>query len=55
MNAIFVIAPYKWEGMWVFDDPQVGLHREPFVSGADVMMDSGMTTSPPRPGDEGVR
>jgi hypothetical protein len=39
MNSIFVIAPYKWEGMWVFDDPRVGLHREPFVSGADVMMD----------------
>jgi hypothetical protein len=39
MNSIFVIAPYKWEGMWVFDDSRVGLHREPFVSGADVMMD----------------
>ena len=39
MNSIFVIAPYKWEGMWVFDDPRVGLLREPFVSGADVMMD----------------
>ena len=20
-NSIFVIKPYKWEGMWVFDDP----------------------------------
>jgi hypothetical protein len=39
MNAISIIAPYKYEGMWVFDDPRVGLHREPFVSGADVMMD----------------
>ena len=39
MNSLFVIAPCKWEGMWVFDDPRVGLHREPFVSGADVMMD----------------
>ena len=39
MNSIIVIAPYKWEGMWVFDDPRVGLYREPFVSGADVMMD----------------
>ena len=36
---MFVIAPYRWEGMWVFDDPRVGLQREPFVSGADVMMD----------------
>lgn len=39
MNSIFVIAPYKYEGMWVFDDSRVGLHREPFVSGADVMID----------------
>jgi hypothetical protein len=39
MNSIFVIAPYRWEGMWVFDDPRVGLHREPFVSGADTMID----------------
>lgn len=25
--------------MWVFDDDRVGLHREPFVSGIDVMID----------------
>lgn len=39
MNAILVIAPYRYEGMWVFDDPRVGLHREPFVSGIDEMID----------------
>ena len=39
MNSILVIAPYRWEDMWVFDDPNVELHREPFVGGADVMMD----------------
>ncbi len=39
MNAIGVIAPYKYEGMWVFDDPAVGLTREPFVSGIDKMID----------------
>jgi hypothetical protein len=39
VNSICVIAPYKWEGQWAFDDPHVGLHREAFVSGADVMMD----------------
>jgi hypothetical protein len=38
-NSIFVIKPYKWEGMWVFDDPAVGLVREPFVGGADTMID----------------
>lgn len=39
MNSLFVIAPYKYEGMWVFDDPGVGLVREPFVSGIDQMID----------------
>jgi hypothetical protein len=39
VNAISVIVPYKYEGMWVFDDPAVGLVREPFVSGIDVMLD----------------
>jgi hypothetical protein len=31
MNAINVIVPYKHNGTWVFDDPGVGLRREPFV------------------------
>ena len=34
-NAIFVIKPYKWNGMWVFDDERVYLDKEPFVAGAD--------------------
>ena len=38
-NSIFVIKPYKWEGLWVFDDPAVGLVKEPFVGGADTMID----------------
>jgi hypothetical protein len=38
MNEINVIAPYKKPGMWVFDDPRVGLVEEPFV-GADTMID----------------
>jgi hypothetical protein len=25
--------------MWVFDDPRVGLTQEPFVAGADTMID----------------
>jgi hypothetical protein len=33
MNAINVISPYKYLGMWVFDDPRVGLSQEPFVAG----------------------
>lgn len=39
MNSIHVIAPYKYLDMWVFDDEKVGLTQEPFVSGADTMID----------------
>jgi hypothetical protein len=35
MNTINVIQPYKYIGMWVFDDEKVGLIQEPFVCGAD--------------------
>ena len=38
-NSIFVIKPYKWQGQWVFDDANVGLVKEPFVAGADTMID----------------
>ncbi len=30
MNSLHVIAPYKYEGMWVFDHERVGLVQEPF-------------------------
>jgi hypothetical protein len=39
MNSILVIHPYKSDGVWVFDDSRVGLSREPFVAGADVILD----------------
>jgi len=39
VNSLFVISPYRFDGMWVFDDPAVGLVREPFVSGIDTMID----------------
>lgn len=38
MNSLFILAPYKYEGMWVFDDPDVGLRHEPFVLGIDEMI-----------------
>lgn len=38
-NAIAVIKPYRWEGLWVFDDDRVGLVKEPFVAGADTLID----------------
>lgn len=39
MNALLVIHPYKEQGTWMFDDPRAGLVREPFVAGADVILD----------------
>jgi hypothetical protein len=39
MNSMNLIVPYRHEGMWVFDDARVGLDKEPFVSGADTMID----------------
>ena len=39
MNAIVAIHPYKTQGIWVFDDERAGLREEPFVSGADTIID----------------
>lgn len=39
MNALHVISPYKQNGQWVFDDPSKQLDKEPFVSGADTLLD----------------
>lgn len=65
MNSILVIHPYKYDGVWVFDDPKVGLIQEPFIAGADLILDrmaegipnayAGMTvlfSSQPFPGAE---
>ena len=38
-NSILVIAPYRYNGTWVFDDENVGLVREPFVEGVPQMID----------------
>jgi hypothetical protein len=46
MNAINVISPYRHQGMWVFDDPRTGLIREPFVAGADTMIDRAVADIP---------
>ena len=39
-NAIQVISPYWHHGTWVFDDPDRGLTREPFVSGIPEMINA---------------
>jgi hypothetical protein len=46
VNALLVIAPYKYEGAWVFDDPAVGLFREPFIAGIDTMIDKAVADIP---------
>jgi hypothetical protein len=46
MNELNVIAPDKYLGMWVFDDPCVGLVQEPFVTGADTMIDQAVAALP---------
>lgn len=46
MNSLFVIAPYDYKGLWVFDDKRVGLEHEPFVGGADTMIDALVADSP---------
>jgi len=40
MNQINVINPYKYHGTWVFDDESKGLDKEPFVAGADTLIDT---------------
>ena len=39
MNVVNLIVPDRHQGMWVFDDARVGLNKEPFVAGADLMID----------------
>src|SRR5438105_15292667 len=46
VNALLVIAPYKYQGTWVFDDPAVGLSREPFIAGIDTMIDKAVAGVP---------
>lgn len=38
-NALFCISPYVHGRMWVFDDEEKGLDKEPFVFGADTLLD----------------
>lgn len=39
MNAIIAIHPYKYGGLWVFDDHKADIIQEPFISGADVIIE----------------
>lgn len=52
-NAIMVIAPYRYQGTWVFDDASAGLVKEPFVAGVPEMIDVLVSDIPGA--DEGFR
>tara|TARA_R110002020_G_scaffold385579_3_gene596500 strand:+ start:4803 stop:5222 length:420 start_codon:yes stop_codon:yes gene_type:complete len=39
MNTLSVINAYKDKRTWVFDEPEYGLVKEPFVAGADNFLD----------------
>lgn len=39
-NSIMVINTYKHGTAWVFDDERVGLVKEPFVGGADTLIEA---------------
>jgi hypothetical protein len=49
-----VIAPYRYEGTWVFDEPMLGLQKEPFVSGVPEMIDY-LVKDVPNANDKGFR
>ena len=38
-NSLLTIRLYRHDGLWVFDDDRVGLKAEPFVAGADDLID----------------
>ena len=37
-NSVIVIAPYWYNGTWVFDDEAAGLKMEPFIQGIPEMI-----------------
>ncbi len=38
-NSIFTLFVQKNNGVWAFDDPKRGLVDEPFIAGADTLLD----------------
>lgn len=45
-NALLVIEPYRSGIGWAFDEPRLGLRREPFVQGIPEMIDKLVTGIP---------
>ena len=38
-NSLHTLTAYRYNGLWVFDDEDRQLVKEPFVAGADIMFD----------------
>ena len=55
MNSIMAIYPYKDSGLWVFDDERAGLEKEPFISGADTLIDRALEAVGIKGGESGFR
>jgi hypothetical protein len=41
MNSLFGIVTYKCKGIWVFDDPVVGLTKEALIAGTNGIRQNG--------------
>ncbi len=54
-NVLNVIHPYKWQGMWVFDDQRVDLEKEPFIEGADTLIDRAVESKGIAEAEKGFR
>tara|TARA_Y100000588_G_scaffold364299_1_gene427818 strand:+ start:153 stop:509 length:357 start_codon:yes stop_codon:yes gene_type:complete len=54
-NALMIIHPYRHEGVWVFDDEDAGLNREPFVAGADNVIDRAVQEKGIKDAEQGFR
>ena len=52
-TTIMTIYPYKYEGLWVFDDPYMRLEKEPFVLRDDDIID--MMVLPLKNADDGLK
>lgn len=39
-NSILVLSPYRFNGIWVFDDDRTGLVKEAFVSGIPEILEA---------------
>ncbi len=38
MSRTHTINPYRWDGIWVFDDERVGIEKEPFLFVAEELI-----------------